>query len=75
MCGKHLDDRIISLRVEVWDHKSSLTPPLSIDVSMPSQEGERSCNCVLGVSISTILVLDFQPVSTVWDFVVFHCVM
>ena len=26
-CGKHLFDRIISLRGEVWAHNTSLTPP------------------------------------------------
>jgi hypothetical protein len=32
--GKHLHDRIISLRGEVWAHKTSLTPPLFIEVSV-----------------------------------------
>ena len=31
-CGKHLHDRIISLREEVWADKTSLTLPLSIEV-------------------------------------------
>ena len=26
--GKHLHDRIISLRWDAWDHRTSLTPPL-----------------------------------------------
>ena len=61
-CGKHLHDRIISLRGDVWDHKISLTPPLFIEVPVPIQEHERSCICVLGVSIfplSMILIFDF----------------
>ena len=49
-CRRHLHDRIISLLGEVWTHETSLTPPLFIDVSIPSQESERSCICVLGVS-------------------------
>ena len=36
---------------EVWAHKISLTPPLFIEVHAPSQESERSCICVLWVSI------------------------
>ena len=41
--------------------KPSLTPPLFIEVPVPSPESEWSCICALGVSIlplSTILVLD-----------------
>jgi hypothetical protein len=36
---KHLQDRIISLReaVWVWAHKSSLTSPHFIEVSVPNQ--------------------------------------
>ena len=30
--GKHLHDRIIELRVEVWAYKTSLTSPLFINV-------------------------------------------
>ena len=61
-CGKHLHDRIISPRGDVWDHKISLTLPLFIEVPVPIQENERSCICVLGVSIfplSMILIFDF----------------
>ena len=35
-----------------------LTPPLFIDVPVPSQESERSCVCVLGVSI-VLLSMNF----------------
>ena len=31
-CGTHLHDRIISLRGEFWTYKTSLTPPLFIEV-------------------------------------------
>jgi hypothetical protein len=38
--------------------KTGITPPLFIDVSVPSQESERSCICVLNRSI--------LPLSTVF---------
>ena len=66
--GKHFHDRIISLILEVWVHKTRLTPPLFIEVPVPSQESELSCSCVLGVSmlpLSTILILDLRIVPTV----------
>ena len=43
-----------------------LTPPLFIEVSVPSQESERSCICVLAVSI---LIFDFVIFPTVWYFI------
>ena len=42
-----------------------------------SQESERSCICVLGISIlplSTILIFDFGIVPTVWYFWYFRIV-
>jgi hypothetical protein len=39
---------IISLRVEVWAHITSLTPPHVIEVDVPSLESDWSCICVLG---------------------------
>ena len=53
----------------VWDHI------LLKCLHVPSQESERSCFRVLGVSIlplSTILIFDFGIVPTVWYFLVFH---
>jgi hypothetical protein len=41
MWEKTRHDRIMSLRVEVWTHKTSLTPPLYIEVPVPSQECDR----------------------------------
>jgi hypothetical protein len=35
--GKDLHGRIISLRREAWDHKTSLTPPLFIEVPVLSE--------------------------------------
>jgi len=49
--------------------KHILTPPLVIEVSVPSQETERPCICVFGVSVlplSVIFLLDFRNVLTVW---------
>ena len=71
-CGKH--DHIISIRGDAWVHQSSLTRPLSNEVPVPSEESERSCICVLGVSIitlSTILIIDFEFIPTVWYFLCF----
>jgi len=53
------------------DHKTSLTPPLLIEVPVPSQESEQLCFCVLRVSIlflSTVVLMDFETVLTVWYF-------
>ena len=49
--GKHLKDHINSVRGEVWDHKTRLAPPLFIELPVPSDEFERSCICLLVVSI------------------------
>jgi len=51
-----------------------LIPPLCIEVHVPSHKSDRSCICVLGVSIlpfSTIILLGFGTVPTVWYFFVF----
>ena len=47
----NLHDLLSSLREEVWVHKTSLTPPLFIEVPVPIQENKRSCIWVLGVLI------------------------
>ena len=73
-CEKYLYDNIISLRGEIWDHKTSLIQPHFIEVSVPRQEWERSCICILRVlilSLSTILIFDFRIVPTVWLFLFF----
>ena len=72
--GKHLHNHNISLWEEAWVHKTSLTQPLTIEVSVPSQESERSCIYVLGVSffpLSTIFQSDFWTDSTEWYFLFF----
>jgi len=55
-CGDHLHDRIIALSREVCAHKTSLTPPLFIDVPVLSQECEGSC--MLGVSILSVSMIN-----------------
>ena len=62
---------IISLRGEMWVNKTSLTPPLFIEVTLPSHACEWSCICVLGVSslpIYKILLLNFVTIPRVWYF-------
>ena len=69
--SKHLHDRIIPLRGNVWDHRTSLTPPLYfIEIAVPNQESGQSCICVLGyrVCLFTILLFDLGIVPTVWYF-------
>jgi hypothetical protein len=64
----------ILLRREVWVHSPYFKSPLSIEVPVPSLEIERSCICVLGVSIlslSTILIFDLGISATVLYFVSF----
>ena len=46
-CEKHFYDRIISLRIEVSPENKLI---FFIEVSVSSQENERSCICVLMVS-------------------------
>jgi len=57
-------DLIISLR-EVWAHKASLTLPLFIEVSVPSQDREWPCIFVLGISI-----LPLSTILELWYFIV-----
>ena len=71
--GKH--DLIVSLKREFWSHYPSLTPPLFIEVYVPSQKSDWWFIFVLEVSIlplSTILVFDFRIFLnlTVWYFFV-----
>ena len=72
--GKHLHDRIISLRGKVLAHRTSLTPPLVNEVSVPLMGCERLFICVLGVSIwplSRRFIYHFGTVLTVWYFMFF----
>ena len=72
--GKHFHDRIISLILEVWVHKTGLTPPLFIEVPVPSQESELSGSCVLGVSIFYDFNIRFKNCSDCVVFFVFHLI-
>jgi hypothetical protein len=65
-CGKHLYDVIISQRGEVYNHTTSLTPPLFIEVPVPNQINGMSCIYVRGVSnfpFSTVFVAGFKNYS------------
>ena len=57
--GKHLHDRIFSQGRDVLAYKTSLTPSLFNQVPVQSQDSERSCICVFGVSIWPISVILF----------------
>ena len=51
-----------------------LTTPRFIEVPVRSKDNERSCVCVLGISIlplSSILILEFRTVPPVWYFLFF----
>jgi hypothetical protein len=74
--GTHFHDRTISLRVDIWAHKTSLTPPIFF-CYLPREGNERLCICVLGVSIlplATIFLLDFGTFPAVWYFRTFPTV-
>ena len=57
--GKQLHDRIILLRREFWAHKIIVTPPLFIEVPVPSQESDWSCICVLGIHFISFYDFEF----------------
>jgi hypothetical protein len=58
-------------------HKSSLTPPLFIEVPVPSQEIEWSCICMLWLStlsLSMIFLLEFGPDIFVYFVLLIVCI-
>lgn len=62
-------------RDRFWHIKS---PPIFIELSVSSHESQRSCICVLVVSIlplSAIFRLDFDTVPTVWYFISFYFIL
>ena len=66
---------IKTLLGNLWGHEANLTPPLFIEVPVPSQESERSCIRVLAVSIlplSSIVFIDFWKCSESVVFFVLH---
>jgi hypothetical protein len=54
--GKYLHDRIISLRGQVWAHKTNLIPSHVIKVHVPSKGCERSCISVLFGSVLSLFL-------------------
>jgi len=56
-CGKHFHlTALFLLRGAFGAIRTSLTPSLHIYVPVPSQKNERSCICVLGVSVMYLCV-------------------
>jgi hypothetical protein len=64
-----------SLREEDYTHNANFIPLLCIEVSMPNQESEWSCICVVSrFLLSTILIFDSGIVPKVWCFCFsFYC--
>ena len=70
-CGKHLHDCIISLRGEVWAHKTRLTLHFIVKRLNQARKVTSHVFVCLGVSmlpLSTISIVDFGTVPTVWYF-------
>ena len=64
--GKHLNDRIISLREVVWAHNTSIAPPRFIEMVVPSSESERyMCG-------RCRFCLFLRTVQTIWYFFYLH---
>jgi hypothetical protein len=64
-------DTCMTLRGDVWAHKTSLTWPCFIEVPVLRQESEQSCTCGFGYRfyfVSTISRLDFETVLTIQYF-------
>jgi len=55
-----LDNTCLTVsRGDVWAYKTSLTPPLLIDVPVPSQEREQSSRGITFASVSSIFLFFF----------------
>ena len=70
-CRKHLHDCIISLRGEVWAHKTRLTLHFIVKRLNQARKVTSHVFVCLGVSmlpLSTISIVDFGIVPTVWYF-------
>jgi hypothetical protein len=64
-------DTCMTLRGDVWAHKTSLTWPCVIEVPVLRQESEQSCTCGFGYRfyfVATISRLDFETVPTIQYF-------
>ena len=72
--GKHLYDRIISLKGEVSTHENSLIPPLSTEVFLPIRESEWSCICGRGIHVVSLndFIIGFWKCCRSVLFLVFH---
>ena len=74
--GSYMHDWIISIRVEVWRNRTSLIPPLFIEVPVPSQESGWSCISDNGIDFSSLydFSLRFGNGSDSELFLVYHCI-
>ena len=73
-----MDDCIISLRLEVLAHTTSLAPPHFIEVLLSRQKSKRLCICVLGVSgclFSTSLFYWISKLFGCYDIFVLHFIV
>ena len=69
--------------IDIWfqyisNSRTVLTTPLFIEMPVSSPKSERSCICVLELSIlplSTFLIFDFGSVPTVWYFLFFFILL
>ena len=60
----------MSLIVDIWARKTSLSPSLFIEVSVPSQESEWPYICMLWISFLSLFTV-FRTVLTVCYFMFF----
>ena len=72
--GKHLHDSIISLRGEVWRHKTGLTPPPFFIKMLCAKPGKLAVMylCVRVLRFSTISIFNSGIVPTVCLFFSFY---
>jgi len=56
--------RVISLKEQVWAHKTSLTPPLFI---VPNKECKQKCTYAINIDFVSfyVFVLDLGTVTTI----------
>jgi hypothetical protein len=59
--SKHLHDRIISIRGEACEHKTSFTSSISIEVNWPPQESKQSCRCVYNLPLFLRFLSFYHP--------------
>ena len=71
LCGEHLHESIISLRGEVWNHKTSLTPSLFIKCPYHVRKMSAHVFVCQEVDLASFYYLDFRFLNC-FDNVVFY---